>query len=193
MFSDFKKRMSAVIQEGLSISETISNTYIRQQHSTTHTPDTSSSQAASQLDAAAAHCIVSSTAGCAYLADQERAWREMHNGTAANAAAAEQIDGQIQTIRANAGNYLTQLGDLNSSLNCIPELNRQLIKCTELVQSIGNDCARVHQSLFELEDLFEVLQVQERQLDKKFEMAMYREKKMGKLNNCQNNQSRKSI
>lgn len=178
MFSDFKKRMSAVIQEGRTISENLSNTYIRQQQ---HSPAHSPSSTLPPKDAGHhVPYLEASTAGCAYLAQQERSWKEIHKGTETNAATAEQIDGQIQTILCNTANCMTQLGDLNSSLGCIPEINRQLVKCTELVQSIGKDCQKVQQSLFELEDLLEVLQLQERQLDRKFGMAMYREKKMGK-------------
>lgn len=179
MFSDFKKRMSAVIQEGRTISESISNTYIRQQYSPAHSPTTLPSSGSLHSNVS---CVVDSSAGCAYLAQQEQSWREIHKGTEVNAAKAEQIDGQIKTILSNSGNCLTQLSDLNSSLSFIPEINRQLVKCTEFVQSIAKDCEKVQQSLFELEDLLEVLQLQERQLERKFEMAMYREKKMGKHN-----------
>lgn len=184
MFSDFKKRMSAVIQEGRTISETLSNTYIRQQQSPAHSPShhhTLPSSRDSSHPGYEPPFPADSTAGCAHLAQQERSWKEIHKGTEANAAAAEQIDGQIRTILANTGDCMTQLSDLNSSLGCIPDINRQLVKCTDLVQSIGRDCANVQKSLFELEDLLEVLQLQERQLDKKFEMAMYRDKKMGKI------------
>lgn len=180
MFSDFKKRMSAVIQEGRTISESLSNTYIRQQHSPVHIPipsPLSSRNSSSYVDVP---LLVDSTAGCAYLAQQEQSWREIHKGTEANAATAEQIDREIQTILSNTGNCMTQLSDLNSSLGCIPEINQQLSKCTEMVQAIAKDCQNVQQSLFELEDLLEVLELQERQLNRKFEMAMYREKKMGK-------------
>lgn len=181
MFSDFKKRMSAVIQEGRTLSENLSNTYIRQQtpQSTGHYSPSSLTSRDSSTHSDESN-LVSSTAGCAHSDQQERSWREIHKGTEANAAAAEQIDGQIQTILANTVISQTQMSDFNSSLSCIPEINRQLVKCTELVQSIGEECRRVEQSVFELEDLLEVLQLQERQLDRKFEMAMYRENKMGK-------------
>lgn len=45
---------------------------------------------------------------------------------------------------------------------------------------INDKCSEVENQLYELQNLMEVLQLQEKQLDSRFEMAMFKERKLGK-------------
>lgn len=45
----------------------------------------------------------------------------------------------------------------------------------------------VESTLYRLEDLHEMLDLQNRELDHKFQLALYREKKLTELNNFQSN------
>lgn len=173
MFSDLKKRLNSVIQEGRNLSENLSATYIRQ---TSGSPDTVSAR----LTTGVIPSCIKLTAGCSYLEEQGLIWKELHDNNELNASKATEIDEQIQTIREASIQSLTDVSDLNHSLNCIPSLKDALRRCGDLTNAIQGDCLRVEQSLYELEDLIEVLALQEQQLNHRFEMAIYKEKKLGK-------------
>lgn len=173
MFSDLKKRLNSVIQEGRNLSENLSATYIRQ---TSGSPDTGNS---SRLSTGVIPSCIKLSAGCSYLEEQELIWKELHDNNELNASKATEIDEQIRTIRETSIRSLTDVSDLNHSLNCIPSVKDTLRRCGELTKAIHGDCQRVEQSLYEYEDLIEVLALQEQQLNHRFEMAIYKEKKLG--------------
>lgn len=179
MFSDLKKRFNSVIQEGRNLSENISASYIRQ---TSGSPDTGNSAFgtnSARLSTGVIPSCIKLTAGCSYLEEQELIWKELHDNNEINASKATAIDEQIQTIRETSIQALTDVSDLNHSLHCIPSLKDTLSKCGELTKAIHGDCLRVEQSLFEFEDLIEVLALQGQQLNHRYDMALYKEKKLG--------------
>lgn len=167
-----------MIQEGRNLSENISASYIRQ---TSGSPDTGNSfgSTSTRLTTGVIPSCIRLTAGCSYLEEQELIWKELHDNNELNASIATSIDEQIRTLRESSIRSLTNVSDLNHSFNCIPSLKDTLRRCGELTQVIQGDCRRVEQSLFELEDLIEVLALQEQQLNHRFEMAIYKEKKLG--------------
>lgn len=114
------------------------------------------------------------------MAEQERVWKELHDNNELNASKATEIDKEIQEIRFSSQRAVTNIADLNHSLNCVPAIKQTLNRCTESIEAVHRECASVEQGLFELEDLIEVLTLQEQQLNHRFEMAMYKEKKLGK-------------
>lgn len=179
MFSDLKKRLNLVIQEGRNLSENISATYIRQTSGSADTGNSAFGSSSTKLTTGVIPSCIKLTAGCAYLEEQELIWKELHDNNETNASKAIEVDEQIRTIREASIQSLIDVSDLNHSLNCIPSLKDTLHKCGELTQAIQADCLRVEQSLFEFEDLIEVLALQEQQLNHRFEMALYKEKKLG--------------
>ena len=94
---------------------------------------------------------------------------------------AAELDERILEARKTAEKRLTDILDLNASLAIIPSIVDQFKACTEMIDEISSSMAEVEKKLMNLEDLVEVLQLQERQLDRRFEMAMYKEKKMAEL------------
>lgn len=174
MFSDLKKKFNSVIQEGKTISETLSNTYIRQ------TSDTTQSVIRPTTGGSIPKCI-KLTAGCSYLEHKEQQWQDLHEQNELNAMMAIEIDLQIHNLKDSSAQITTNISDLNVSLLSIPSINTTLKTCTELVKQIQLDIAKVEESLYEFEDLIEVLELQEKQLNYKFEIALYKEKKLGKI------------
>lgn len=174
MFSDLKKRFNSVIKEGRTLSENLSATYIRQ---TSGSHDTGNSS--NRLSTGVIPSCIKLTAGCSYLEEQESIWKELHDNNELNASKASEIDEQIRTIREVSIRSLTDVSDLNHSLNCIPGIKDTLRRCGDLTKAIQGDCMRVEQSLYEFEDLIEVLALQEEQLNHRFEIAIYKEKKLG--------------
>lgn len=195
MFSGLKKRVSSVLAEGRILSETLSNTYIRQNSSssTTTTVGITSPAAtptagrntptnvatATALASDFPHQLLNASAGVSQLASQELAWQQIHAGTVANAAAADACDAQIQLVRSQTERSAVAVSDMQHSLCAVPAISRQLIECRQMLGDIGELCGRIELGLHGLEDVLEELELQERQLQLNIDLAVYRDGKMG--------------
>lgn len=124
--------------------------------------------------------VINFNAGCSLLERNERTWEGLHATNESNATKAETIDKVIANITDNINKQVIDLSDINVSLEAIPQLVKTIEKCSNVMLIINEGCIEVEKELYELEDLMEVLQLQEKQLDKKFEMALYKERKLGK-------------
>lgn len=180
MFSDLRKKFSSVIQEGITISETLSNN-IRQ--ASTDLQETSGGNPLSGIKYSCSETMptcIKITAGYSYLELQKKQWQEMHELNELNAMLAIDIDKQIHNLKDTSAKIGTNISDLNVSLMALPNINTILKKCIDLTKGIKLDCTKVEHSLYEFEDLIKILDQQEKQLNYKFEMALYKKKKLGK-------------
>lgn len=205
MFSGLKKRVSSALHEGRilseSLSESLANTYIRQTSSTVPqpgadqpfafaSPSTSSSSSSpppppplshgshSPIIAFPGHAL-NAHAGAAHLAAVELDWQQLHAAAAANADRADRIDVDIRTVRALSERSALAVSDMQHSLQCVPPIRRRLVECQLQLADIGRLCGRLDEGLFQLEDVMEELELQERQLQLQLELAAYRDCKMG--------------
>lgn len=119
-------------------------------------------------------------AGCKILERNEKNWEELHAANELNAQKAELCDKMISKLNESIKKRCIDLNDINVSLEIIPNIVQTIENCSTIMIEINDKCTEVEHQLFELEDLMEVLQLQEKQLDRKFEMAMFKERKLGK-------------
>lgn len=119
------------------------------------------------------------SAGCEMLERNEKVWEELHAANEANAAKAEKCDTLISNLSESIRKRNVDLSDINKSLEIIPNIVQTIENCSTIIIEINEKCTEVENQLFELEDLVELLQLQEKQLDYKFEMAMFKERKLG--------------
>lgn len=118
-------------------------------------------------------------AGCALLQRNEGVWKDIHAANETNASKAAECDRLISGIKESIAKHANDLVDINVSMEQIPNILRTVANCSAVVGDISRQCADVEEQLYELEDLLEVLELQEKQLDRKFEMAMFKERKLG--------------
>lgn len=118
-------------------------------------------------------------AGCTLLEQNEKLWEDLHATNEINAKKAEECDVIIAKLNDSINKRCIDLSDINVSLDLIPNILQTLDNCSTAIMDINEKCIDVEKELFELEDLMEVLQLQEKQLDSKFEMAMFKERKLG--------------
>lgn len=119
-------------------------------------------------------------AGCALLQRNEEIWQEIHAANESNARKAAESDRLIMGIKDSITKHDIDLNDINVSLEQMPQIIRTAENCSAIVMDINQKCVEIEDQLFELEDLLEILELQEKQLDKRFEMAMFKERKFGK-------------
>lgn len=120
-------------------------------------------------------------AGFQQLDRNQEIWHSIRCLNEKNANMATELDQRIIDARATAEKRLTSIQDLNVTLAILPTIVAQLKTCTETIEEVSSSMTEVESKLMQLEDLVEVLNLQERQLDRRFEMAMYKEKKMAEL------------
>lgn len=184
MFGNIRKKLNSVIQEGLSISENISSHYIKpsspKSPQSPRTPGSVGSPATPTNLPASVPPFINLYAGCDLLAINERQWTEIRDLNEQNAKKAEEIDASILEIRDRTERTLTTIQDVNVTLAALPVVVTALNNCVDVIKDVGAKCETLEKKMMELEDLLEVLELQEKQLDHRFEMAMYKEKKLGK-------------
>lgn len=119
------------------------------------------------------------SAGCKLLDRNEKNWEEIHLANELNAKKAETCDVLISKLSDTIKKRCIDLSDINVSLEIIPNIVQTIESCSTIMIEINDKCTEVENQLYELDDLMELLQLQEKQLDSKFEMAMFKEKKLG--------------
>lgn len=118
-------------------------------------------------------------AGCALLQRNEEIWKEIHAANESNARKAAESDRLILGIKESVTKHDIDLNDINVSLEQMPQIIRTVENCSAIVMDINQKCSAIEDQLFELEDLMEILELQEKQLDRRFEMALFKERKLG--------------
>lgn len=124
---------------------------------------------------------VNLSAGFRQLDRNQELWHSVRCLNEKNAQMASELDERIVDAKTTSEQRLTSISDLNVTLAILPGIVDQLKSCTEMIEEISSSMGDVEEKMMELEDLVEVLQLQERQLDRRFEMAMYKEKKMAEM------------
>lgn len=176
MFQNLRKKVNSVLPdiENIYISSSLSNL-------SSSTPSSTSADNSKLLKSHWPNSsLVNFNAGCKLLEHNEKLWQELHSANEANAKKADQCDTMIAQLNDSINKRCIDLSDINISLDTIPNILQTLENCSTAIIDINDKCTDVERQLYELEDLMEILELQEKQLDSKFEMAMFKERKLGK-------------
>uniref|UniRef100_A0A0K8TQJ6 Putative dysbindin protein isoform x1 n=1 Tax=Tabanus bromius TaxID=304241 RepID=A0A0K8TQJ6_TABBR len=171
MFGKLRRKFNSVIQDGLTLSENLSNSYLK-----SPSPSFEVNKAEYGIPS-----DVNLNAGCNLLQKNEDTWKDMHEMNEKNAMTASSIDKSITRIKDSTAKTYVDLTDLNVCLASLPKIEDELNKCMEMISNIGSQCQNFDMKLVELEDLMEEASLQENQLQHKFQMSMYKQKKMKEL------------
>lgn len=180
MFKNLRKRINTVLPDIETIYTSTTSSTRNTLGALTRTAVTNDS-VKSKLTPWSRSSAINFDAGCALLERNEKVWEELHAANEANAKKAANCDRVIETITDNINKSAIDLSDINVSLEAIPNLITTIGNCSTIMHELNAKCVDVEKQLFELEDLMEVLQLQEKQLDSKFEMAMFKERKLANL------------
>lgn len=173
MFGSIRKKFNDVIHEGIVISENLSTSYLK--------PSNSQNNFEVNRTELGIPTDINLTSGCALLEQNEKTWRNLHERNEANAIKATSTDETITRIKEKTEKLYIDLTDLNVCLNSIAALENNLQTCNDMITNIGTLCKSLETKLVELEDVTEELDLQSRQIEHKFQMSMYKEKKMVEL------------
>ena len=108
-------------------------------------------------------------------------WTELHEQAEENAQKAQEADALIATIHEKLELHWNSINTLNNTLAIIPKINSDIQKLMNQIGSLQEVFEEVDQAIFELADLQELLHLQSDQLDHRFQLALYKEKKLSEL------------
>ncbi|EZA51223.1 dysbindin protein homolog isoform X2 [Ooceraea biroi] len=126
---------------------------------------------------------VNYNAGADILHHFQLQWNELHELAEENAGKAQEADVSISSIYEKLQQEWNNVTCLNNTLAYIPKINNAIQDLMDQIGNLQEMFEEVEGALYRLEDLNEMLDLQSRQLDHRFQLAMYKEKKLIELNN----------
>ncbi|KAK7866164.1 hypothetical protein R5R35_001391 [Gryllus longicercus] len=124
---------------------------------------------------------VNYNAGADLLQKYQNDWSELHKLSEENANKAQELDNVIGTLHKQYEKHWTDITQIGASLAAIPQLLNSVQQLMEEIGTLQELFEEVEKGLFYLEDLVETQELQERQLDHRFQFALYKEKKLAEL------------
>ncbi|XP_076244612.1 dystrobrevin binding protein dysbindin [Calliopsis andreniformis] len=121
-------------------------------------------------------------AGADILHRYQLQWNELHELAEENAEKAQEADKFIGNIYEKLEQEWKNITCLNSTLAYIPKINNAIQDLMDQIGTLQEMFEEVEGAIYRLEDLNEMLDLQSRQLDHRFQLALYKEKKLAELN-----------
>ncbi|KAK9298612.1 hypothetical protein QLX08_008098 [Tetragonisca angustula] len=125
---------------------------------------------------------VNYNAGADILHRFQLQWNELHELAEENAGKAQEADKLIGTIYEKLEQEWKNITCLNNTLAYIPKINNAIQDLMDQIGTLQEMFEEVEGAIYRLEDLNEMLDLQNRQLDHRFQLALYKEKKLAELN-----------
>lgn len=125
---------------------------------------------------------VNYNAGADILRRFQLEWNELHELSEENAEKASEADKLISSIYEKLEKEWNNVICLNTTLAYIPKINGAIQDLMDQIGTLQELFEEVETALYKLEDLNEMLDLQGKQLDHRFQLALYKEKKLAELN-----------
>ncbi|XP_074100918.1 dystrobrevin binding protein dysbindin [Cotesia typhae] len=126
---------------------------------------------------------VNYNAGADVLHHYQLQWNELHELAEENSIKAHEVDVLVGTIYEKLNREWNNMTILNCTLASIPKINHDIQNLMDQIGTLEEAFEEVEAALFKLEDLNETLELQSKQLDHRFQLALYKEKKLSELDN----------
>lgn len=121
---------------------------------------------------------ISLNAGADLLHHYQQLWAELHENDATNAKKAEEVDTTLGNLHSYCFEHLSLIRQLNTQFAALPQLQTSILDLMGKIGELEGVFEEVEDALMNLEDVIEIQELQERQLDHRFQLAMYKEKKL---------------
>ena len=118
-------------------------------------------------------------AGAELLETWQNQWEVLHLNNERNAKSADKCDKLILKIKDRSQKQWNDIATLQTH---IPQINNGIKDIMEKLGSIESMLGDVEISLLALEDTIDAREMQEKQLDQRFQLAMYQERRKAEFN-----------
>ncbi|KAG1655428.1 Dysbindin-A [Nymphon striatum] len=120
-------------------------------------------------------------AGSEILQEYQSLWKEIHENSEKNAKTADESDRIITDICSVVEKEWTQIKQLNYEVCMLPQLTNGIQELMTKIGDIEGLFEDVHSSLINLENMIDEGKMQEKKLDERFHLAMYKERKLAEF------------
>lgn len=124
---------------------------------------------------------VNYNAGAHVLHKYQSQWSELHKLAEENAVKAQELDNIIDCLHTTFEKQWSDVSHVATTLAAVPQLLTSVQQLMEQIGALQELFEDVEGALFQLEDMVETQDLQERQLDHRFQFALYKEKKLAEL------------
>lgn len=125
---------------------------------------------------------VNLNAGAAILNHFQEQWEKIHEVNEENAQNAETLAKLIDEMHKKMNSDHRNILDITYLLsNGSSSLTESVVNCVTQVEALHQSFELVEKDLLQLENLIENLELQEKELEHRFQLALYKEKKLANL------------
>ncbi|KAJ9601619.1 hypothetical protein L9F63_000227 [Diploptera punctata] len=125
--------------------------------------------------------VVNYNAGADILHKFQTQWSELHQLSETNATKVQDLDALVGNLHQRFEKQWTDITNIGTTLASVPQLLNSVQQLMEQIGALQELFEDVEAALFQLEDMVETQELQERQLDHRFQFTLYKEKKLGEL------------
>ncbi|CAN7992097.1 unnamed protein product, partial [Ixodes hexagonus] len=125
------------------------------------------------------------SAGAELLHHYQCQWEELHGYNEANARQAEEVDVLTTSLHSQCHQQLASIQQLSVQVGQLPKLQQGVQELMKTIGELEGMFEEVELRLVGLEDIIETQALQERQLDERFKLALYGERKKGHFESLQ--------
>lgn len=125
------------------------------------------------------------SAGAELLHHYQSRWEQLHGYNEANAKRAEEVDALTTGLHSHCHQQLASIQQLSLQVAQLPKLQQGVQELMKTIGELEGMFEEVELRLVSLEDVIETQALQERQLDERFKLALYGERRKGHFESLQ--------
>nr|CAD7200358.1 unnamed protein product [Timema douglasi] len=129
----------------------------------------------------AAGLPVKLSAGADLLHKYQTEWSEIHKQSEENAHQAQVVDSMIARLHHTCEKQSLEIVRMSTALANLPQLIDSVQLLMDQIASLQGLFEEVETGVLRLEDMIEIQELQEKQLEHRFQFALYKEKKLSEL------------
>jgi len=133
------------------------------------------------FDVEAGEAETNLSAGAGLLSHYQSGWRLLHARGVAAGKEAERCDRSVSRLEAEYERQRRHVGKLSSLVSGLPDINNQVQQAMITLGHLENLFMEVEVALLALEDTIDAREAQEKQLEQRFQMAIYQERRRQEL------------
>ena len=125
--------------------------------------------------------LVNLRAGSKILSHYQTAWRALHDNAELVARKADTADRDVRRVAAEYDRQWRHVSRMTGLVLTIPEINSQIRGVMDSLGQLENLFMEVEVALLALEDTIDARDAQEKQLEQRFQLAIYQERRRQEL------------
>ncbi|KAF5279665.1 hypothetical protein FQA39_LY18249 [Lamprigera yunnana] len=117
-------------------------------------------------------------AGAGILTHFQEQWAELHNINEENASNAAKLAQTINNLHTKIYKDHTNIIEIIQLLNATPTINKSIEICCQQVKDLQQSFEKVEKGILDFEDIVERVDLEKRKVEHKYQLALYKEKKL---------------